>query len=161
MFILKALHSGTHVIIDRYAFSGVAFSAAKEGLSLEWCKQPDRGLPRPDLVCFLDVSSDEASKRGGFGEERYEKRDFQEKVRQNYQELMQQDDTWKVVNTDGKTPDQVLCCFNILVNDVLNFSCKSTSYKFSFCVGLRERQEPLHGSDKEKERIHTKTLAHE
>jgi len=33
--------------VDRYAFSGVAFSAAKDGLSLEWCKQPDRGLPRP------------------------------------------------------------------------------------------------------------------
>jgi dTMP kinase len=105
--IFQALHSGTHVIIDRYAFSGVAFSAAKEGLSLEWCKQPDRGLPRPDLVCFLDVSSEEASKRGGFGEERYEKQDFQEKVRKNYNELMLQDNTWKVVNTDGKTPDQV------------------------------------------------------
>ena len=30
----------------RYAYSGVAFSAAKPGLSLNWCKQPDVGLPR-------------------------------------------------------------------------------------------------------------------
>lgn len=95
------------MIVDRYAYSGVAFSAAKEGLSLEWCKQPDRGLPCPDLVCFLDVSSDEAAKRGGFGEERYEKRDFQEKVRKNYEELMKQDETWKVIDTDGKTESQV------------------------------------------------------
>ena len=61
----------------RYAYSGVAFSAAKDGLSLDWCRQPDRGLPRPDVVYFLDVSPEEAAKRGGFGEERYEKAEFQ------------------------------------------------------------------------------------
>ena len=56
-----SLDAGTHVFVDRYAFSGVAFSAAKPGLSLEWCKGPDKGLPQPDLVCFLDVSADEVS----------------------------------------------------------------------------------------------------
>lgn len=66
----SALDSGVHVVVDRYAFSGVAFSAAKDGMSLEWCKNPDRNLPRPDLVCFLDVSPEEAQKRGGFGQER-------------------------------------------------------------------------------------------
>jgi len=44
--IQKRLAEGTNIIIDRYAFSGVAFSAAKPGLSLSWCKQPDVGLPR-------------------------------------------------------------------------------------------------------------------
>ena len=73
----KALLNGTHVIVDRYAFSGVAFSAAKPGLSLDWCRQPDRGLPKPDLVCFLDVSAKEAKVRGGYGDERYEKEKFQ------------------------------------------------------------------------------------
>merc|ERR1719251_247466 len=67
--IVDTLMAGTHVFIDRYAYSGVAFSAAKPGLSLEWCKGPDKGLPQPDLVCFLDVSADEAAKRGGFGDE--------------------------------------------------------------------------------------------
>ena len=64
-------------LLRRYAFSGVAFSAAKEGLTIDWCKQPDRGLPKPDLVCFLDVSPEEARKRGGFGEEKYEESGFQ------------------------------------------------------------------------------------
>ena len=36
-FCSEKLKSGTTVIIDRYAFSGVAFSAAK-GLDLDWCK---------------------------------------------------------------------------------------------------------------------------
>ena len=101
----EALSQGRHVVVDRYAFSGVAYSAAKDGLSLEWCKQPDRGLPRPDLVCFLDVSAEEARKREGFGEEAYEKEEFQAKVRKNYEQLM--DDNWKHVNTDNKSVDDV------------------------------------------------------
>lgn len=31
------LHSGITLIVDRYSYSGVAFSAAK-GLDIEWCK---------------------------------------------------------------------------------------------------------------------------
>jgi len=100
-----ALDAGQNVIIDRYAFSGVAFSAAKDGLTLDWCRQPDRGLPKPDLVCFLDVSPEEAAKRGGFGKERYETTEFQAKVRENYNALME--DNWTIINTDGKTLDQV------------------------------------------------------
>ena len=73
----QALANGTHVIVDRYAFSGVAFSAAKPGINFDWCRQPDRGLPRPDLVCLLDVSGEEAKKRGGYGDERYEREEFQ------------------------------------------------------------------------------------
>ena len=38
--------SSCSVALVRYAFSGVAFSAAKPGLSLNWCKRPDVGLPR-------------------------------------------------------------------------------------------------------------------
>ena len=43
----KALDAGQHVLIDRYAYSGVAFSAAKAGMDLDWCRGPDRGLPKP------------------------------------------------------------------------------------------------------------------
>ena len=46
----KALEAGQHVIVDRYAFSGVAFSASKDNMSLEWCRQPDRELPRPGIT---------------------------------------------------------------------------------------------------------------
>ena len=103
--IKEALSAGTNVIVDRYAFSGVAFSAAKDELSIEWCKQPDRGLPKPDLVLFLDVSDEEATKRGGFGQELYEKREFQNKVRSNYDKL--KDETWKTINTNHKEMDHV------------------------------------------------------
>ena len=45
--LTKALDAGQHVLIDRYAYSGVAFSAAKSGMDLDWCRGPDRGLPKP------------------------------------------------------------------------------------------------------------------
>lgn len=55
---LKAdLEAGITIVCDRYCFSGVAFTAAKETLGYEWCRAPDRGLPAPDVVFYLDVSS--------------------------------------------------------------------------------------------------------
>jgi dTMP kinase len=48
--IQAAMVAGQTVIVDRYAFSGVAFSAAKEGMSMEWCREPDRGLPKPGII---------------------------------------------------------------------------------------------------------------
>ncbi|SAM06091.1 hypothetical protein [Absidia glauca] len=97
------LEEGTTLIVDRYAFSGVCFSAAK-GLDFEWCRQPDIGLLSPDVVMFLDLSLDEAEKRGGFGEERYEKRDLQQRVRQEFNKVM--DQSWKMIDA-SKTMDQV------------------------------------------------------
>ena len=64
-------------------------------MDLAWCKQPDVGLPKPDLVIFLDVNPAEAQKRGQYGAERYENLKFQEKVRENYMHL--RDETWKVL----------------------------------------------------------------
>ena len=57
------------------------------------------GLPRPDLVCFLDVSEEVAQQRADFGGERYEVTDFQRKVRENYDKL--RDDTWVSISADG------------------------------------------------------------
>jgi len=85
--IEKLLNAGTAVICDRYAFSGIAFSASKVTadsiplLSFEWCKSPDIGLPAPDLILFLDITPEKAKERGGYGEERYEKEDMQNRVR--------------------------------------------------------------------------------
>lgn len=95
----KSLNSGITIIVDRYAFSGVAFSAAKEAMNFSWCKGPDVGLPRPDLVCFLNVSEQAALARADFGGERYEKKEFQNKVRSNYDRL--RDDSWVYVDADG------------------------------------------------------------
>ena len=93
------LAAGETLICDRYAFSGVAFTSAKGSLSLEWCKNADRGLPAPDVVIYLDVTSDVARQRGGYGEERYEKEEFQKKVKAIF-ELLRSEDAgmWHVID---------------------------------------------------------------
>lgn len=77
--LLRKLRSGTTLVVDRYAYSGVAFTAAKgaPGLDRAWCMAPDAGLPAPDAVFFLNLTVEQAAARGGYGEERYEKADFQ------------------------------------------------------------------------------------
>ncbi|CAA6663626.1 unnamed protein product [Spirodela intermedia] len=89
------LKSGTSLIVDRYSYSGVAFSAAK-GLAIEWCKAPEEGLIAPDMVVYLDILPERAAERGGYGNERYEQLEFQRKVSDNYHDLS--DSTWKIID---------------------------------------------------------------
>jgi dTMP kinase len=49
-------------------------------LDFDWCKNPDKGLIQPDLVFFIDVNPEETKLRSGYGDERYEKYEFQKKV---------------------------------------------------------------------------------
>lgn len=91
------LAAGTLVLCDRYAFSGVAFSAAK-GLPLAWCRAPDVGLPAPDLTLFLDIAPEEAAARGGYGEERYEKEALQARVRAMFKNLGTQTRGWVTID---------------------------------------------------------------
>ncbi|PKA46704.1 dTMP kinase [Apostasia shenzhenica] len=88
------LRNGTTLVVDRYSYSGVSFSAAK-GLDIEWCKAPEQGLIAPDIVVYLDIFPEEAAKRGGYGIERYEQLEFQGKVAHCYKILC--NSSWKVL----------------------------------------------------------------
>nr|CCA21950.1 thymidylate kinase putative [Albugo laibachii Nc14] len=89
------LNSGKNIVMDRYAYSGAVFSASKSGMDMNWCWQPEIGLPRPDAVIFLDLPVDSASKREDYGAERYENVEFQEKVRLNFHKLIELDHSQK------------------------------------------------------------------
>jgi len=88
-YIRESIAAGYTIVCDRFHYSGVVYSAAKKNptLSLEWAKSPEIGLPRPDLVIFLDISPEDAEKRGGYGEEKYEKREMQQRVREMFLDL--------------------------------------------------------------------------
>ena len=98
--ITNLLISGTLVLCDRYAFSGIAFSSAKHSLrdtfpsshgdALPWCRAPDISLPAPDLTIFLDITPEHAKLRGGYGEERYEKEEMQKRVREMFYRLKEE-----------------------------------------------------------------------
>ena len=96
-YILDTLKSGTSVILDRYAYSGVAYSTAK-GLDFNWCFAPDIGLPAPDLVFYFEVeSADLLAVRPDFGVEIYEKTDFQNSVLKVYKNKLVEKD-WVRLN---------------------------------------------------------------
>mmetsp|Transcript_758 Transcript_758/g.1172 ORF Transcript_758/g.1172 Transcript_758/m.1172 type:complete len:235 (+) Transcript_758:106-810(+) len=125
----ETLASGQTVVCDRYAYSGVAFSSAKQfedtsnELSIDWCKGPDLGLPAPDVVIFLDISQEDAEKRGGYGGERYEKRDMQIRVRERFGELQQMDEKdgrvpWHIVNA-AQSIEEVQKDINKIVEDTV------------------------------------------
>lgn len=117
----KLLNEGTTLIVDRYSYSGVAFSAAK-GLDLKWCKEPETGLLKPDLVILLTLTSEAMARRGGFGEERYEIPEFQLKANKVFMQL-KDDDYWNVIDAD-KT--------EVALNDELNNIVEKTIK----CAGL-------------------------
>ena len=85
--IIEKLKRGTHILLDRWAYSGVAYSAAKSGMNYEWCKMSDRGLPEPDLVCYLQVSEETAMKRSQWGESRYDNENLQIKIKENFNRM--------------------------------------------------------------------------
>lgn len=63
---------------------------------MTWCKSPDVGLIKPDLTIFLDLPIEIAEKRGGWGEERYEKKEMQNRVRGAFLQLREEE--WMVID---------------------------------------------------------------
>ncbi|EDV19916.1 uncharacterized protein TRIADDRAFT_32784 [Trichoplax adhaerens] len=86
--IIERLENGITLVVDRYAFSGVAYTSAKRGFDIEWCKQSDTGIPAPDLVIYLTLPVDQATSRDQYGTERYESTQFQKRAVENFEKLM-------------------------------------------------------------------------
>lgn len=81
---------GVTIVIDRYYYSGIVYSAAKDrpDLTIKWAREPEVGLPRPDICLFLDIMPEAAAGRGGFGVEKYENSRMQKRVRALFFELL-------------------------------------------------------------------------
>ncbi|XP_016089628.1 thymidylate kinase-like [Sinocyclocheilus grahami] len=118
----QKLEQGINLVVDRYAFSGVAFTSAKPGFSLEWCMNPDMGLPKPDLVIFLQLNPSMAANRGEYGIERYETSAFQRTVQQRFEELMQDSSVnWKVIDA-ARTIEEVHKDIKLLSEDIISLA---------------------------------------
>ncbi|KAL9100624.1 MAG: hypothetical protein Q9163_004025 [Psora crenata] len=110
--IIAAIEDGITVVVDRYYYSGIVYSAAKKkaDLTLDWARMPEVGLPKPDLVIFLDIDVDAAKARGGYGNEKYENEETQKTVRELFYEVMRKEgkgeSTTKIVDA-SKSVDEV------------------------------------------------------
>ncbi|KAF9421009.1 hypothetical protein HW555_002992 [Spodoptera exigua] len=91
--IIKTLEAGITVIVDRYCYSGVAFSAAKGNIIL-YFKFIISSVHYK--VFFLTMPVDSIKQRNGFGNERYEVLSFQQKVSEIYSKL--KEDNWEIVD---------------------------------------------------------------
>lgn len=67
------------------------------------------GLPRPDVVVFLDISPEKAAQRGGFGVEKYENSKMQKRVRELFADIktLHQEGQDFVTIDAGDTEDEV------------------------------------------------------
>uniref|UniRef100_A0A8D8LMD0 Thymidylate kinase n=1 Tax=Cacopsylla melanoneura TaxID=428564 RepID=A0A8D8LMD0_9HEMI len=120
--LTKLINQGTTVICDRYSFSGVAFSAAKEGMDISWCFAPEKGLPKPDAVLLFSLNEEALSKREGFGDERYEVSDFQKKVAENFNKI--KDNSWIDIDADKDIESLA-----VVVKDIVMDTIQRTQYK--------------------------------
>jgi dTMP kinase len=117
--IERLINDGVSVVIDRYYYSGCVYTAAKQipAMDLAWCRQPEVGLPRPDICLFLDVSAEAAMSRGGYGAERYEKKEMQDRVRELFGELRTHADEGEdvvVVNADQSVDEVAKEILNVV-----------------------------------------------
>ena len=109
--INRAIEDGITVVIDRYYYSGIVYSAAKNrsDLTLQWARMPEVGLPKPDIVIFLDIGIEAAKARGGYGDERYENEETQKKVRELFYEVVKVEGrgegTTEIVDASKSTED--------------------------------------------------------
>lgn len=77
------LGAGINLVVDRYFYSGIAYSAAN-GLSFSWVKESDGGLPIPDILFFINAKGMLATDSG----ELFENAEFQKKVYRNFQKIL-------------------------------------------------------------------------
>lgn len=98
--IEKRLLEGYHVIMDRYSYSGVAYSIVRGLHKMEACQSEIGlytncsyflGLIKPDLVVLLIGDPKNLSKREGYGSEIYDFVDFQTLVSDNLINLFHPD----------------------------------------------------------------------
>jgi dTMP kinase len=94
------LLQGYTLIVDRYAYSGVAFSQAK-GLDPTWCQSCDIGLLKPDLVLYFHRDK-QSNCLSYTGDERYETKQFQEKVETYFEQFRTSSHEWKDVIVNSK-----------------------------------------------------------
>jgi dTMP kinase len=117
------LAAGTHVICDRYVYSGIAYSVAK-GMSPWRCQAIEADLARPDAVLYFHAPVEVVAARKDFGPERHDDIAFLARVQDAYRAVASNspNQRWLEIDASG-TPqsvaaqvDEQLKCLLILVD---------------------------------------------
>lgn len=109
--IKPALEDGHLVVSDRYADSTMAYQPVALADHLEHPQEHmgyvmEEWALEPDLTVYVDISVDTALERMD-GTEEYEQREFLERVRSNYLDIVDRDEN-RIVVVDGEQPPEAV-----------------------------------------------------
>lgn len=114
--IEEDLLKGISVIIDRYSYSGIAFSVAK-GLNNVWCTMTEKGLLKPDIIFYFTGDVYQIAQRSRYGNERYETINMQLSVKEAYEQIMACDESlWNVIDANKSINDVKIHIENIILD---------------------------------------------
>jgi len=108
--IRSLLAEGIVVILDRFVDSSVAYQGFGRGIDpslVEKLNEFATGGLKPDVTFYLDVGVDVALERKGKAKDRFEEREFLEKVRQGYLEIARREKERFVIVDGTLPPDEV------------------------------------------------------
>ena len=107
--ITKYLDAGYMVLLDRYFYSGIAYSCGYGGIDLTWACNVESGLLCPDIVFYLDTNKEVRQSRFNTlnANDRFDTMKTQDKVEAVYKKLIT--DSWTIV--DGNMEQDAICGF--------------------------------------------------
>lgn len=100
--ILEHINAGEHVIIDRYAHSGVAYTISR-GIDINWALRADEGILAPDVIFHFDADPEILAKRKDFGNGVHENVNFQKTIRKSYKSIS--DIRWHYIDATKNKDD--------------------------------------------------------
>lgn len=117
------LASGTTLVVDRYSYSGIAYSTAM-GADYEWCRQQERVLGRPDAVLYIGGGRvEQVLERGTVGPpERYETVEIQKRVVSVFERLFEPSIWHHIDNSDAFNGDRLNTLLSIAMQTIASIS---------------------------------------
>lgn len=110
--IKENLENGITVIADRYHFSTIAYGVAN-GMDVKIWDLSIYNFPVPDKVFYINCSVEVISKRKGFGDELFEKREFLSKAKGVF-------DVFNLINSNWTAIDSEQSVENVSKNILSN-----------------------------------------
>lgn len=90
-------HGCEFLLLDRFTMSGLAYGDAT-GVDIQWLRQVQNKLPKPDLTIFLDITPGESMlRKGGGGDINEQNFNLLQEVRRVYLELCKSEERVVVI----------------------------------------------------------------
>ena len=104
--IIGLLKHGNTVVCDRYCYSEMVKTMVLGGIKWSWCRLSECGLPKPDLVIFLEATPITIKSRQSISTANHYEH-YLEQVYQKFHHVKWLEANWIEINTNIMTLDEV------------------------------------------------------